>query len=419
MEQTLSPDTPCNLCSGTEVTVLSNRGREGNPLRTVACINCGLAWSDPRPHDSRQFYREQYRLSYKSVAVPKAKHVVRAGLVAISRLEKIRPYLQGKMRVLDVGSGGGEFAYLLASLGHVVHGVEPNEGYANYSSEQYGLDIDVGFIGDVSLPGEGFDLVTIWHVLEHTEDPGSVLRKLHAALRPDGVLVIEVPNIEATCQSPSSTFHDAHLYHFNTSNLAKLAQKSGFAELSTQLSPDGGNITMTLRRLSATLQTESAAFAIPNNHAQIASVVRQHTRGSHFLSMHPYRRFAGRMIRAVAEWRLTQTNASGRERLDALYSPHTGEPSRVAQHTPARLSGRTWTFIVGAYLLAIFAEWLLFDLAVPNAGRIDYQAVAIYVALQTMVVFAVARLSTIPKTKGQFAKLAAWAAPLFAIPAFC
>lgn len=237
---------PCNLCGGTEVSILSTRSRSGNPLRTVICQACGLVWSDPRPHDARQFYEAEYRLAYKNTYSPKPKHVVRAGKVALSRFGKIAQLLSSQKTVLDVGTGGGEFAYLLQSLGHVVNGIEPNRGYADHSIQQYGLTVRVGFVQDATFDPASFDIVTIWHVLEHTEDPGFILARLRSWLKPDGVLVVEVPNVEATCQAPRNTFHEAHLYNFNVVSLRRLAKKQGLYETSHLISQDGGNITMFL-----------------------------------------------------------------------------------------------------------------------------------------------------------------------------
>jgi 2-polyprenyl-3-methyl-5-hydroxy-6-metoxy-1,4-benzoquinol methylase len=145
-QATSSSSIPCNLCDGKEVSILSNRSRSGKPLRTVICQACGLVWSDPRPHDVRQFYEEEYRLSYKHTYSPKPKHVLRAGHVALSRFDKIEQLLSSRKAVLDVGTGGGEFAYLLQSLGHSVSGIEPNRGYAGYSIHEYGLTVQVGFV---------------------------------------------------------------------------------------------------------------------------------------------------------------------------------------------------------------------------------------------------------------------------------
>ena len=239
---------PCNLCGSTEVSVLANHNRSGKPLRTLICVKCGLVWSDPLPHNPRDFYENDYRINYKASYSPKPKHILRAGNVALSRHRKIERWLATPLAILDVGSGGGEFSYLLQTLGHHVQGVEPNKGYAEYSIREYGLNVQVGFIQDAIIPQQSFDLITIWHVLEHTENPFTVLTKLHALLKPQGILVVEVPNIEAICQSPKSTFHEAHIFHFNIATLTRLAEKAGFTEISHVVSADAGNITLFLQK---------------------------------------------------------------------------------------------------------------------------------------------------------------------------
>jgi SAM-dependent methyltransferase len=318
---------PCNLCGGTEVSILSTRSRSGNPLRTVICRACGLVWSDPRPHDARQFYEEQYRLAYKNTYSPKPKHVVRAGKVALSRFGKIAQVLSSRKTVLDVGTGGGEFAYLLQSLGHVVNGIEPNRGYADHSIQQYGLTVQVGFVQDATFAPASFDMVTIWHVLEHTEDPGFILARLRSWLKPDGVLVVEVPSVEATCQAPRNTFHEAHLYNFNVVSLRRLAKKQGLYETSHLISQDGGNITMFFTRAEPLVADQFSAV-IPGNCEWISRIVRQHTVLRHHFSPAPYVRAWQRLCRSLNERRETAVPSSGKAILDGLYAPH------VQAHSP-------------------------------------------------------------------------------------
>lgn len=318
---------PCNLCGGTEVSILSTRSRSRNPLRTVICQACGLVWSDPRPHDARQFYEAEYRLAYKNTYSPKPKHVVRAGKVALSRFGKIAQLLSSQKTVLDVGTGGGEFAYLLQSLGHVVNGIEPNRGYADHSIQQYGLTVRVGFVQDATFDPASFDIVTIWHVLEHTEDPGFILARLRSWLKPDGVLVVEVPNVEATCQAPRNTFHEAHLYNFNVVSLRRLAKKQGLYETSHLISQDGGNITMFFTRAEP-LITDQFCAVIPGNCEWISRIVRQHTFLRHHLSPSPYVRVWQRLCRSLEERRETVAPSSGKAILDVLYAPH------VQAHSP-------------------------------------------------------------------------------------
>lgn len=311
-----SSSLPCNLCGGTQISVLARRSRSGKPLRTVICRRCGLVWSDPRPHDPRTFYEADYRLSYKGTWSPKPKHVLRAGRVAISRHAKVAALLPRPKSILDVGSGGGEFAYLLACLGHHVVGVEPNKGYADYSIAEYGLDVRGGFIQDVELPAGHFDLITVWHVLEHTENPLAVLAKLRTLLKPDGMLVVEVPNIEATCQSPNSTFHEAHLFNFNGATLRAMVAKAGFLAQDVFAFGDKGNITMFTRPVQTFAECRAG---IPRNAERVAAITRRHTRWRHFLRLTPYLRFLRRLAQWHQERRGTRRFSGGKRLLDDLY----------------------------------------------------------------------------------------------------
>ncbi len=405
---------PCNLCGGHAVSVLSRRSRSGAALRTVACKACGLAWSDPRPHEARSFYTDDYRVAYKGSFTPRPKHVLRAGRVALDRLAKIRPWLAGRPRVLDVGSGGGEFAYLLQRLGHVITGIEPNNGYGRYAAETYGLDIRLGFLADRLAPGEQFDLITIWHVLEHTEDPGATLRLLAGALRPGGRLVVEVPNVEAICQSPRSSFHEAHLYSFNAASLGCLARRNGLSICDTRLSADGGNLTMVLAPADAA--DPMPAATIEGNHARVAGVVAGHTPLAHALSSHPWRRAGSRLAGAVSEWVELRPGENGRALLDRLYGPELGEavPARPA------LPVATWASLAAAYLAAVFVEeWFVDHWAAAN-GWSSGATLGVYLALQMAVIAGVIALARSRRlARRELLRVGGWAAPLLAIPAVC
>ena len=315
---------PCNLCGSTAVSVLAERSRSGEPLRTVICSRCGLVWADPLPHNPVDFYENEYRVSYKGSYAPKLKHILRAGNVALSRYRRIEHLLSEPLRILDVGSGGGEFAFLLKGLGHHVKGIEPNKGYAEYSIREYGLDVDVGFIQGAELPRESFDLITLWHVLEHTENPCDVLARLHNLLKPHGVLVIEVPNVEARCQSPNSTFHEAHIFNFNLATLQRLAEKAGFTEISTSTSADGGTIAVIAEKKpdNSMMQCEGeCGFCIPGNSEKVFTIVRDHTALKHYLTAHPYARLLNRIRQSIQEKRGIRSFSSGKQLLIELYSP--------------------------------------------------------------------------------------------------
>jgi SAM-dependent methyltransferase len=316
--QHITSSMPCNLCGSHAVSVLSTQSRSGGPLQTVICNQCGLVWSDPFPHDPRNYYENDYRVEYKHTYAPQPKHILRAGKVALERHRKIKHLLTAKLSILDVGTGGGEFAYLLSSLDHDVQGIEPNKGYGEYSAAEYGLKLHHSFIQDVDLQEQSFDLITIWHVLEHTEDPSFVLNKLQRLLKPDGTLVVEVPSIEATCQAPKSTFHEAHLYNFNEATLRAMGQKAGLTEQSHVFSDDGGNMTLFFRKV-ATDTTTASLDGMTDNAERIKKVVSSHTNINHFSSVAPYLRFMRRIVRALAEKSAVRHATSNKELLDQLY----------------------------------------------------------------------------------------------------
>lgn len=290
----------------------------------MICAKCGLVWSDPLPHNPRDFYEDDYRVSYKGTYSPKPKHILRAGNVALSRYRKIEQLLSKPLTILDVGSGGGEFCYLLQTLGHDVIGIEPNKGYAEYSIHEYGLNVQVGFVQDVKLQEKSIDLITMWHVLEHTENPFEVLAKLHTLLRPQGILVIEVPNVEATCQSPKSTFHEAHIFNFNIATLQRLVEKAGFTEMTHFLSTDGGNITLIVQKEQKS-GNDRCELTIPGNSERIATIVGGHKPLKHYMTAHPYTRLLRRIRQFLLEKRGVTNFVGGKQLLDQLYS-HSRNP---------------------------------------------------------------------------------------------
>ena len=310
------PLSSCDLCGARDVDEVSTLDRHRRPLQTVICRKCGLVWTDPIPpeEDLLQFYSHEYRLQYKGIDKPTLEHVYRGGKVAVQRFQHLKELLKPASVIVDVGSGGGEFVYLMRLLGFDVQGVQPHEGYARYSQEELGIPVHLGFVREVELPPEYCHMVTLYHALEHMATPSMVLEHISRWLQPQGWLVIEVPNVEATCQSPGHRFHQAHLYSFNPASLQRLGQKAGFGLYQTHLSPDGGNVTVILRKeTSRPLQAE-----IPGNYERIMRIVKEHTPFKHFTSPHPYIRPLKKLSRSFEEKWATRKFSRGKELLDSI-----------------------------------------------------------------------------------------------------
>ncbi len=310
---------PCILCGARDAALLSRKDRRGRPLRTVLCRGCGLAWSDPLPAPDAlaSYYRDRYRREYQGTQRPRRVHIYRNGRNAIDRFHQLRPWLPPQARVLDVGCGGGELLYLFARQGFLATGIEPHVGYAEFAIREYGLDVRTGSVDQVELEAASFDLIALYHVLEHTLSPDLVLARLRRWLKPTGALAVEVPNLEATCQAPNHRFHRAHLFHFTRATLAALGQREGLCAEHVELSEDGGNLFMVFRPAKPAPVDRTA---LRKNFVRVQSRLTQHTWLQHYTSPRPYLRAMRRLVRTLAELWAVRSRRRGREILDACFA---------------------------------------------------------------------------------------------------
>ena len=277
---------PCNLCGSSDVDVIGTRDRDDRPLRTTICRRCGLVWSNPRPGEDevRRYYSSEYRLHYKGRATPSLRHVARSGRGALNRYRTLAPYLKHGDRILDAGAGAGEVVYVLRRFGFNASGLEPDTHYAEHARKMLGVPIVTGFVQDIAFPPDSFDAITMYHALEHVEDPTAVVSRLRRWIADRGILLVEVPNVEARCISPRHRFHFAHFYSFSRDTLEDLGRKTGFEPVATVVSPDGGNLISVFRAATGTLPVRVDEA----NYRRIAGVVKQHTAFRYYRSASPY-----------------------------------------------------------------------------------------------------------------------------------
>jgi 2-polyprenyl-3-methyl-5-hydroxy-6-metoxy-1,4-benzoquinol methylase len=310
----------CPLCAAANHSVVSETDRHGAALRTVMCTTCGHVFTNPAPTeaDLKTYYSERYRAEYKGVLVPKRKHVLRAGFRAIERLARLALVLPSPARVLDVGSGGGEFAYLLAKAGYSVTGLEPNKGYAAFAREAYGLDIHGTILELIDFESGAFDAITMHHVLEHVADPRQALIRMHAWLKPNGLAVIEVPNVMSWFHAPHRRFHAAHLHTFNQTGLEDVFRSAGFEVVDLTVMPGTAHLNIVARRGERAGQPTPTRSAV----SAVQAHFHRHTELSHVMSGMALRRLWGNLKRPIREGvkLLTLGNpATARAVLDRLY----------------------------------------------------------------------------------------------------
>ena len=157
------------------------------------CDECGLIFLDPVPENIQDYYGQ----AYAAYQVENIKKVVTN--FDVSKVALVKQYAQGK-KLLEIGPGNGSFAYQIKKEGFVVDAIEMDENCCKFLKEtiQVRNVINSNNIAEALYQTEGgYDVIVMWHVLEHLKNPWDVLHALPRALTKTGIVIIAAPNPEA------------------------------------------------------------------------------------------------------------------------------------------------------------------------------------------------------------------------------
>lgn len=172
----------CALCEGDRLTdFLPDE-------YIVRCSTCGLVFDSPRPtrEEISRFYSQKGLYSDWLAEIPGRDALWRR------RLNIVRSFKTGG-DLLDVGAGIGQFLHF-AQPWFRVEGTEISSEAAAIAKEHYGISLNAAEPEQYEEQGREFDVITLFHTLEHLPYPGRLIATCHRLLRPGGVLVIAVPN---------------------------------------------------------------------------------------------------------------------------------------------------------------------------------------------------------------------------------
>ena len=224
----------CDLCGsplGSEL--FHDRHPDDGPYRVCFCSTCRIALTVPRPSPeemNRLYATDRYRTREgKRFVAP-----IERSVTLFNRLKsRIVTRRRKRGSILDIGCGRGLFLNIMAGEGWRTKGVEFNAETAAYASSVYGIDVIT--VPDLErIPDKEFDVITMYHVLEHVERPDALLDTCLRLLKDDGLLFVAVPNIASlqAVAGRSRWFHldlPHHLYHFTTEGLLGLLRRKAFS----------------------------------------------------------------------------------------------------------------------------------------------------------------------------------------------
>ena len=147
-----------------------------------------------------------------------------------SKRTKIQPSIQKK--VLDIGCAAGAFPKAAHDLGFSVIGIEPSKYLCEHGKAKYGLDLRQGVLHEQNFIEEEFNIVSMFDVIEHLDQPGVVLEEIKRILHQDGHLIINYPEFDSWPRKLMGKkwpfFLSVHLFYFTPKSISNILEKHGF-----------------------------------------------------------------------------------------------------------------------------------------------------------------------------------------------
>ncbi|MDD4609338.1 MAG: class I SAM-dependent methyltransferase [Bacteroidaceae bacterium] len=231
----------CPLCQGEkllkQVTCVDHYVT-GESFALLKCERCGFIFTDDAPDEDHiaPYYATANYISHSDTSAGCMNSLYHAARqLNLRRKFKLlqRHSKTQKGNLLDIGTGTGYFPHFVGQKGWNVTALEKNDGARLFAKEHFDLDVLADNQWNTLVPNS-FDVITLWHVMEHLHDLDKTWEQLTLLLKKEGRLIIALPNpaaYDAAYYKGDWAAYDVprHLWHFTASSLQLLAKRHGFS----------------------------------------------------------------------------------------------------------------------------------------------------------------------------------------------
>ena len=206
----------------------------GETFQVARCRTCAQVVTTPVPADIGKYYPAGYYGDKQGRRFPAVMEWLQEKLYAWRSGQVLRRLQRKNAKVLDIGCGRGLLLRAFQRNGCDVTGTEFSEGAGRFAREVLKLPVRVGLLRELNFPDNSFDVVVMWHVLEHVSDPRPTVAEVSRILRPGGLFLVAVPDfgsLEARL-TKAGWFHldcPRHLSHHTRASLARILGEAGLS----------------------------------------------------------------------------------------------------------------------------------------------------------------------------------------------
>lgn len=183
----------------------------GELFQVARCRSCAQVVTLPVPADIGKYYPAGYYGDQQGRRFPAVVEWLQEKLYAWRSGQVLRRLKRKNAKVLDIGCGRGLLLRAFQRNGCDVTGTEFSDDACRFAREVLKLPVRVGGLQELNFPENSFDVVTMWHVLEHVSDPRPTLAEVSRILKPGGLFLVAVPNFG----SPEARLTQAGWFHLD------------------------------------------------------------------------------------------------------------------------------------------------------------------------------------------------------------
>ena len=228
----------CIICNENNFEVITDLLRYNVKRNVVRCKNCEIVSLENPEENVVDYTKSEYREKYTTIvgekSTPKEFFDLQMNFQE-NRIKRIKDLINSDTEILEIGSSTGHFLESIKGQVSKVVGIELDPNHVKFAKEFCDLEIYEQPLEEIKFGNQKFDVIFMFQVFEHIQNPIEFLKNCKKILKPNGTIYVEVPNVDDILLSvygiqsfKKRYFRAPHVYYYSKTTLEKMFTKAGF-----------------------------------------------------------------------------------------------------------------------------------------------------------------------------------------------